>query len=79
MENMNQGDLERTDSMLFYTDPNFVVMAFNCPYCNSDTTITVHEDGATSCNHCGAEARPPMCYEEALKLSCLSIEERFVH
>lgn len=47
----------------FYTDPNFVVMEFNCPYCNNKTTISVHVDGASVCNSCNVEARPPISYE----------------
>jgi len=55
-------------AMRFFTDPNFVVMAFNCPYCHKETTITVHEDGAAICSSFNVEARPPMYYGEALKL-----------
>lgn len=51
--------------MKFYTDPNFVVMDFSCPYCDKETTISVHDDGASVCNNCNTEARAPMSYQEA--------------
>jgi len=51
--------------MQFFKESNFVIMDFNCPYCNKETTATVHEDGASCCNSCMADVRPPMSYEEA--------------
>ncbi|EGQ8301812.1 hypothetical protein GT937_23775 [Vibrio parahaemolyticus] len=55
--------------MRFFEDPNFVIMDFSCPYCNQDTTATVHEDGASCCNSCNSEVKPPMTYAEAKKLN----------
>lgn len=55
--------------MRFFEDPNFVIMDFRCPYCKQDTTATVHEDGASCCNRCNSEVKPPLTYAEAKKLN----------
>lgn len=54
--------------MRLFKYPNFFVMAFTCQDCKKDTSISVHDDGAAICNSCGIEAKPPMYYQEALRL-----------
>ena len=54
--------------MQLFTNPKRAVMDFDCPYCQKETQITVHEDGVSMCHSCGAEARPPMTYEQAYEL-----------
>lgn len=51
--------------MRFFSDPNFVILDYSCPYCDHETTATVHEDGAACCNRCSACITPPMSYEDA--------------
>jgi hypothetical protein len=54
-------------TMRFFTDPNHVVMDFDCPYCHKSSSITVHEDGSTFTSCCGVEAHPPLTYNEAFQ------------
>ncbi|WP_299020924.1 hypothetical protein [uncultured Photobacterium sp.] len=53
----------------FFQDPNFVVMAFDCPYCNNNSTASVHEDGAACCDACLSPVEAPMSYDDAKALS----------
>lgn len=50
--------------MKFYTDPDFVVYPFDCPYCDHVAMATVHRDGAASCGRCNADISPPKTYDE---------------